>query len=62
MLEAELLERDRWSRDHLLAYQEQRVRALITHAIARSPYCREVLGADAGDRHLLSCRRCRRQP
>lgn len=52
MLEAELLERDRWSRGQLLAYQDQRVRALITHAIARSPYYREVLGADAGDRPL----------
>ncbi len=52
MLEAELLERDRWSRDQLLAYQDQRVRVLITHAIARSPYYREVLGADAGDRPL----------
>jgi phenylacetate-coenzyme A ligase PaaK-like adenylate-forming protein len=52
MLEAELLERDGWSRDQLLAYQDQRVRALITHAIARSPYYREVLGADAGDKPL----------
>jgi phenylacetate-CoA ligase len=49
MLEAELLERDRWSRDQLLAYQDQRVRALITHAASQSPYYREVLGADAGD-------------
>jgi phenylacetate-CoA ligase len=52
MLEAELVGRDRWSRDHLLAYQEQRVRALITHAIARSPYYREVLGVDAAERPL----------
>jgi phenylacetate-coenzyme A ligase PaaK-like adenylate-forming protein len=44
MLEAELLERDRWSRDRLMAYQEQRLRALISHAISRSPYYREVLG------------------
>jgi phenylacetate-coenzyme A ligase PaaK-like adenylate-forming protein len=47
MLEADLLERDGWTRDDLLAYQKERVRALITHAASRSPYYREVLGADA---------------
>jgi hypothetical protein len=52
MLEAELLERDRWSRDHLLVHQEERVRALITHAVSRSPYYREALGADAAERPL----------
>ncbi len=52
MLEAELLERDRWSRDDLLAYQEERVRALITHAVSKSPYYREALGADAAERPL----------
>ena len=52
MLEAELLERDRWSRDHLLAHQEERVRALITHAVSQSPYYREALGADAAERPL----------
>lgn len=52
MLEAELLERDRWSRDELVAYQEERVRALITHAVSKSPYYREALGADAAERPL----------
>jgi phenylacetate-CoA ligase len=52
MLEAELLERDRWSRDHVLTHQEERVRALITHAVSRSPYYREALGADAAERPL----------
>ena len=60
MLEEELLERDRWSRDHVLAHQAERVQALITHAVSRSPYYREALGADAAERPLtelptLSC-------
>ena len=34
-------------------YQEERVRALIhTHAVSRSPYYREALGADAAERPL----------
>jgi hypothetical protein len=33
MLEAELKERDRWTRDDLLAYQRERVRALVSHAV-----------------------------
>src|SRR5262245_11677993 len=47
MLEADLMERDGWTRDDLLAYQKERVRALITHAASRSPYYRDVLGPDA---------------
>ena len=45
MLEAELMERDRWTRDGLLTYQRERVRALVAHAGRRSPYYREVLGS-----------------
>ena len=52
MLEAELMERDRWTRDDLLTYQAERVRALLAHAVNRSPYYREVLGADAAERPL----------
>jgi phenylacetate-CoA ligase len=52
MLEAELLERDSWGRDDLMAYQEERARALITHAVSKSPYYREALGADAAERPL----------
>jgi phenylacetate-coenzyme A ligase PaaK-like adenylate-forming protein len=52
MLEAELLERDSWSRNDLVAYQEERARALITHAVSKSPYYREALGADAAERPL----------
>jgi phenylacetate-CoA ligase len=52
MLEAELMERDGWTRDDLLAYQRQRVRALIAHAVSRSPYYRDLLGTDAPKRPL----------
>jgi phenylacetate-CoA ligase len=52
MLEAELLEHDRWARDDLLAYQQERVQALVAHAVTRSPYYRETLGADAAERPL----------
>ena len=52
MLEAELMERDRWTRDLLLAYQRKRVRALVSYAVSRSPYYRDVLGADAPERPL----------
>ena len=52
MLEAELMERDRWTRGDLLAYQQDRVRALVAHAATKSPYYREALGADAAERPL----------
>jgi phenylacetate-coenzyme A ligase PaaK-like adenylate-forming protein len=44
---AELPARDRWSRDRLLEYQRGRLRGLLEHAVARSPYYRERLGRDA---------------
>lgn len=43
----QLFERDKWSRDRLLEYQDERLRALIAHAASASPYYREVLGPDA---------------
>ncbi|HEY6813804.1 MAG TPA: hypothetical protein VI074_14075 [Propionibacteriaceae bacterium] len=52
MREAELMARDRWTREELLAFQRERVRALITHAVTHSRYYREVLGTDATDRPL----------
>jgi phenylacetate-CoA ligase len=52
MLEADFLARDRWSREELLAFQRERVRAMITHAVTHSPYYREVLGPDAAERPL----------
>jgi phenylacetate-CoA ligase len=52
MLEAELMARDRWSREDLLAFQRERVRALVAHAVTNSHYYRETLGAGAADRPL----------
>ena len=52
MHEAELMARDHWAREDLLAFQWEQVRALITHAIAHSPYYRETLGPDAAERPL----------
>jgi phenylacetate-coenzyme A ligase PaaK-like adenylate-forming protein len=42
-----LLQRDRWSREELADYQRERLRALIRHAVERSPYYRAALGPDA---------------
>ena len=50
----ELLEHDRWPRERLLAYQRERLEALLRHAVERSPYYREALGADAANRPLES--------
>jgi phenylacetate-CoA ligase len=45
----ELLAHDLWSRDQLLAYQRERLRQVIAHAVSASPYYREALGRDALD-------------
>ena len=42
----DVLGRDRWSREELLAHQRRRFDELIAHAVEHSPYYREVL-ADA---------------
>jgi phenylacetate-CoA ligase len=49
-LAIDLVERDAWSRERLLAHQQAELRDLIAHAVARSPYYREVLPPDAPDR------------
>lgn len=46
-LAGEQLARDRWSRDQLQAWQDERLRALLRHAATASPYYREVLGPHA---------------
>jgi len=46
-LAGDQLARDGWSRDRLLELQGERLRALVAHAVAASPYYREVLGPDA---------------
>ena len=42
-----LLQRDRWSRAHLVDYQRGRLRGLIRHAVDRSPDYRTTLGPGA---------------
>jgi phenylacetate-CoA ligase len=51
-LAAEQLARDAWSRDRLLTHQSQRLRELVAHAVARSPYYGETLGPDADSKPL----------
>jgi phenylacetate-coenzyme A ligase PaaK-like adenylate-forming protein len=48
----ELLARDAWSRERLVACQEERLRSLVEFAVARSPYYRDALGRDAADAPL----------
>jgi phenylacetate-CoA ligase len=52
MREAELMARDRWTREELLAFQRERVQALVAHAVTNSLYYRAALGADAAERPL----------
>ncbi|WP_119272265.1 phenylacetate--CoA ligase family protein [Taklimakanibacter deserti] len=41
---AELSARDRWTRQQLLAYQNERLQAALQHAVHASPYYRETIG------------------
>jgi phenylacetate-coenzyme A ligase PaaK-like adenylate-forming protein len=50
----ELLARDSWPRERLLAFQRARLRETLAHAVAASPYYREALGPDAPDRPLAT--------
>src|SRR6476660_4501110 len=49
---AVLMARDAWSREGLLAHQRERLRALLEHAVERSPYYREALDLDAPFEYL----------
>jgi phenylacetate-CoA ligase len=51
-LTGELLARDGWSRERLLAHQAGRLHALVEHAVGHSAWYRDTLGADAADRPL----------
>ena len=46
---ASILAIDGWSREQLLELQRERLRELVAHAVAGSPYYREALGPDAAD-------------
>jgi phenylacetate-CoA ligase len=41
---ARMIARDSWSRERLLAHQEERLRELVEHAVAQSPYYRQQIG------------------
>jgi putative adenylate-forming enzyme len=43
---------DGWSRERLVEVQRERLRELVAHAVAASPYYREALGPDAADADL----------
>jgi phenylacetate-coenzyme A ligase PaaK-like adenylate-forming protein len=45
---AELIARVPWSRPQLLAFQRRRLRELLEHVVARSPYYREQFGRHVG--------------
>ena len=51
-LTAQLQAHDGWSRAQLDVYQAERLRALVGHAVANSPYYRDTLGPDAAERPL----------
>jgi phenylacetate-CoA ligase len=40
----DMLSRERWSRARLLEYQQERLRTIMQHAVANSPYYRDLLG------------------
>lgn len=46
---AALLAHDAWPRERLLAHQRRRLLATLRHAVAASPWYREVLGPSAAD-------------
>ncbi len=41
---AELMARDRWTRQQLLSYQQERLQDVLRHAVRASPYYRETIG------------------
>ena len=47
-LAAAMADRERWSRERLLELQQSRLRETVQHAVANSPYYRDVIG-DVGN-------------
>ena len=41
---AQMADRERWPHERLLEYQRDRLRGILQHAVANSPYYREVIG------------------
>ena len=58
---AEIAARAQWPAERRQADRRARLRALVGHAVAKSPYYREVLGGDIARATSRSrrCRRCR---
>jgi phenylacetate-CoA ligase len=48
----QMLERERWPRQGLLGFQRLRLREIVQHAVARSPYYRQVIGEVGNDVRL----------
>lgn len=48
----ELLAIDSWPREQLVELQQERLRALLRHAVAHAPYYRETLGRDPAGEEL----------
>jgi phenylacetate-coenzyme A ligase PaaK-like adenylate-forming protein len=55
----ELLERDRWPRERLVALQQRRLQDLLAHAVLYSPYYRKALGPAAAASELAQLPTCR---
>ena len=49
----DILAVDGWSRERLVEVQRERLRELVAHAVAHSPYYREAYGPDAADADLV---------
>ena len=43
-LAAQMIERDHWPHERMIEYQRRRLREIVQHAAANSPYYREVIG------------------
>ena len=49
---AEMLAREGWPRERLIAHQRARLRDLLAHAVGHSPYYAKALGPCAAERPL----------
>ena len=47
-LAAQMIDRERWPRERLLEFQRRRLRAIVQHAVANSPYYHRAIG-DVGN-------------
>jgi phenylacetate-CoA ligase len=52
-LATQMIARDCWSREEMRRYQRERLREIVEHAVAHSPYYREMIGGIADGRFEL---------